>query len=364
MEPKPDRRFWKNWTWSTLAQKLRHDKGALNFAIAIGLIVLSGAGLMVWLNSVTIDYTGDNSVVTKKDPVYYSPLTGLKVKDEAATTRRVTAIMIENSTDARPQSGLKQSGVIFEAVAEGGISRFLVLYQQERPGLVGPVRSLRPYYVEWAAPFDASVAHVGGSYRSLQMIRSGKYGADIDQFFNPAAYWRATDRYAPHNVYTDFAHIDSLNKSKKLTKSSFTGFKRADEAKVEKPNARSIDMGISSGSYSVHYDYNAKANHYARSQGGQPHTDREKGRIAPKVVIAMMVDMKRGFEDGYREQITTSGSGQAFVFQNGTVIKGKWTKKNAKGQIIFTDQAGEEVELVRGQTWITAVPKGKAVTWR
>lgn len=138
----------------------------------------------------------------KPEPtIYYSPLTGRQVDSEAATKQAVTGIMIENSPDARPQSGIKQAGIVYEAVAEGGITRFLALYQEAKPGLIGPVRSVRMYYVDWVAPYNASVAHIGGSAAALAEVRNGSY-RDIDQFFNAPYYWRATDRYAPHNVYT------------------------------------------------------------------------------------------------------------------------------------------------------------------
>jgi len=130
---------------------------------------------------------------------YYSPLTGALVANDAMTKLPVTGVMIENSPDARPQSGLKDSGVVFEAIAEGGITRFLVLYQQEKPQLIGPVRSLRLYDVEWLAAFDAGICHVGGSAAALSEIRNGSY-RDLDQFFNSSSYWRASNRYAPHNV--------------------------------------------------------------------------------------------------------------------------------------------------------------------
>jgi hypothetical protein len=154
-------------------------------------------------------------VVKKPDPVYYSTLTGKKVKDEAMTTWPTAAIMIENSPDARPQSGLKQAGVVYEAIAEGGITRFLALYQEDKPTLIGPVRSLRPYFVDWLTPYNASVVHVGGSSAALKRIRNGEY-RDIDQFFNASTYWRSTDRYAPHNVYTNFNRIDALKKLVKI----------------------------------------------------------------------------------------------------------------------------------------------------
>jgi hypothetical protein len=305
-------------------------------------------------------------VVAEPEPepvVYYSPLTGNEVKDEAATKQPVTAIMIENSPDARPQSGLKDSGVVFEAIAEGGITRFLGLYQEQKPKLVGPVRSLRMYYVDWLAPFNASVAHVGGSAASLKEIRNGKY-RDIDQFFNAGTYWRATDRYAPHNVYTNFDRIDKLNRAKGYKTSSFTGFSRKDSEKAKEPTASKVTVNISSFLYNSSYTYDAKKNVYKRSQGGAPHRDREAGQITPSVVVVMKVKERMVFEDGWREQIDTIGSGKAYIFQDGKAQEVTW-KKSARGkQIQFTDKNGEDVPLIRGQTWITAIPSTGSVSWQ
>lgn len=300
----------------------------------------------------------------KPAPKYYSPLTGRLVADEAATKQAVTAIMIENSPDARPQSGLKDAGVVYEAIAEGGITRFLAIYQEAKPQLIGPVRSVRLYYVDWAAPYNASIAHVGGSKFALDEVRNGSY-RDIDQFFNGNYYWRATDRYAPHNVYTSFEKLDALNQSKGYTSSSFTGFPRADGKASAKPDASSIAINISGPLYNTSYVYDAKTNTYARSVGGAPHMDREKGQITPDVVVAMKVDMSLVMEDGYRESITTTGSGEAIIFQNGTAQTVTWQKPSRSAQLQFTSADGKEVKLNRGQTWITAVPNGSgSISWQ
>lgn len=301
---------------------------------------------------------------TPPPPTYYSPLTGEKVADEAATKQVVTAIMIENSPDARPQSGVKQAGIIYEAVAEGGITRFLTLHQQNKPQMIGPVRSLRMYYVDWLAPYNASVAHIGGSAAALKEIRNGKY-RDIDQFFNAGSYWRARDRYAPHNVYTSFAKLDALNAAKGFASSQFTGFPRVDGKPVEAPNASSITINISGALYNTSYTYDAAHNRYNRNLAGKPHIDREDGPITPSVVIAMKVNMHRVFEDGWREDIDAVGSGQAFIFQNGTVHDITWKKPTRESQISFTDAEGKEVPLIRGQTWISAVPTSTgSVSWQ
>ena len=295
---------------------------------------------------------------------YYSPLTGNLVADETATKAPVTGVMIENSPDARPQSGLKNSGVVFEAIAEGGITRFLVLYQSEKPQLIGPVRSLRLYDVDWAAAFDCSIGHVGGSAAALAEVRNGNY-RDIDQFFNSGSYWRASDRYAPHNVYTSSENLDALNAAKGYTSSNFTGFSRVDGKASETPDATNISITISSYLYNSTYAYDVATNTYARSQGGEAHLDREDGQITPSVVIALRVDENTILEDGYRESIITIGSGSAVIFQNGTATNATWTKTSKTSQITFTDANGAIIQLIRGQTWIAAVPNdGGDVSWQ
>lgn len=344
-----------------------HPKKAYSIAGVI-LLAIAGAAAFAITQQKPVEIETKPPVVVKPKPTppkkYYSPLTGDLVKNEAATKQAVTAIMIENSPDARPQSGLKHSGVVYEAIAEGGVTRFLVLYQEDKPQLIGPVRSLRMYYVDWLAPYNPSVAHVGGSAAALAEVRNGNY-RDIDQFFNAGAYWRASDRYAPHNVYTSFEKIDALNKAKGYTQSSFTGFARVDGKASEKPTATSITVKVSSPTYNSAYTYDKAKNNYKRSQGGAPHLDREAGQITPSVVIAMKVDMHQVFEDGYRESIKTTGSGEAIIFQNGTAQTTTWKKASRTAPLHFTDSEGKDIPLARGQTWITAVPIATGgVSWQ
>ena len=358
--------------WLHIHQRLsKHRKIAW---IVSGFFVICIAGLTTFIvlsikkpTTVTSIPKSVVKVADKPKPIaikYYSPLTGSLVDSEAATTQPVTGIMIENSPDARPQSGLKNSGVVFEAIAEGGITRFLVLYQAEKPQLIGPVRSLRLYDIDWLAAFNTSIGHVGGSAAALAEIRNGTY-RDIDQFFNSGYYWRSDDRYAPHNVYTSFEKLDALNAAKGYTTSTFTGFTRVDGKPSTTPTATNIDITISSDLYNSSYIYDVTTNTYARSQAGAPHLDRESSQITPSVVIAMRVDETTVLEDGYRESISTIGSGKATIFQNGIAIDATWQKTSKLSQITFTDIAGKDIPLVRGQTWIAAVPNdGGDVTWK
>jgi hypothetical protein len=346
----------------------RHKKLVIILSIILAVLIGGGiAAAVYFLNQkpAPTTQTVADPEPTPEAPKFYSPLTGSEVESEAITKQAVTGIMIENSPDARPQSGLKESGVVFEAIAEGGITRFLALYQEQKPQLIGPVRSVRMYYVDWVAAFNASVAHIGGSSKALKEVRNGKY-RDIDQFFNAGSYWRATDRYAPHNVYTSFKLLDALNKAKGYKTSEFTGFTRRDsiENNTRTP-ATTINVTISSALYNSRYTYDAKKDYYNRSQGGAAHKDREEGQIRPKVVIVMKIPEKLVFEDGYRQQLTTIGKGTAYIFQEGTVQKVTWSKKARTEQIKFTDKNGKDVPLVRGQTWLTAVPADTGgATWQ
>lgn len=337
-----------------------------SFGIGGVLLILLAGGIATWAWYATTPPPIDVKpikITKRPEPKFYSPLTGVKVKDEAATKQAATAIMIENSPDARPHSGLKQAGVVYEAIAEGGITRYLAIYQESKPSLIGPVRSLREYFVDWLTPYQASVAHVGGSAQALKIVRNGKY-RDIDQFFNSSTYWRSNDRYAPHNVYTSFKNIDALNKKKGFKTSEFKSFSRVDGKAADKPTATRVAIDFSSALYNTEYRYNPKTNKYARHLAGAPHKDREKGTITPSVVVAMWVDESTVSEDGARERIKTSGSGKAVVFQNGTAANITWRKKSRSAPLELISKSGEPVELIRGQTWIAAVPNnGGNVSW-
>lgn len=359
----------KHGLWSRL-QDFTYARPKLVMGLTIGMFALAlGAPTAAWfLLPQTQAKAAPAAEVVVEEPAaapqkFYSPLTGVEVPDDATTKRQVTALMLENSIYARPQSGIKEAGVVFEAIAEGGITRLAAIYQEAKPQMIGPVRSVRPYYIDWMAPFDAAIGHVGGSANALKTIRNGTF-KDIDQFFNGSYYWRATDREAPHNVYTSFAKLDELNQKKGFTSSTFTGWPRKIESAAATPTATKITVPVSSAVYNVAYDYDKASNSYIRHLGGAPSKDREAGQVTPKVVIVLKVPTHLGFEDGNREQMTTLGVGDAFIFQDGTVIKGHWRKDAQKTQMFFYDNNGRTVLLNPGQTWVTVVAPEKNVTWQ
>jgi hypothetical protein len=332
--------------------------------IGISLILLTGI-----VSAILLTHSGSKPIATahkvikiKKLPpkptTVPSTLSGLPV-DPAVNARPVTGVMIENSTDARPQSGLASASVVFEAIAEGGVTRFLALYQDTTPDNVGPIRSARPYYIQWDLGFDAAYAHVGGSPDGLADIKA--WGVkDLDQFANGGSYHRITTRQAPHNVYTAISTLNQLEASKGYTTSTFTGFPRKAEAPTKQPpTAKSIDLTLSGPVYNAHYDYTAATNSYNRSEGGAGQIDANtNAQISPKVVIAMVVPETQGALDAtgaYYSNYAAIGSGSVSVFQDGTVTTGQWTKASSTAQLTFTNAAGQPLTLNPGQTWITAV---------
>ncbi|HSX46728.1 MAG TPA: DUF3048 domain-containing protein, partial [Patescibacteria group bacterium] len=335
-------------------------------AIALGvggglLLVLIGGGGFAVAHLLHKPAPKPQPVVQKVQPKPEPPkpttvpsnLTGVQVPPEY-NQLPVTGIMIENSPDARPQAGLKDAGVVFEAIAEGGITRFLTLFQEAQPDYVGPVRSVRPYYVSWLEAFDAGLAHVGGSPDGLAKLKADGV-KDLDQFYNGGSYQRVNTRYAPHNVYTSLGSLIALQKSKGYNNSTFTGFPRKTEKSLTTPTAKTIDFAISSPLYFAHYDYDAATNSYKRSEGGKPHTDDKSGQqISPKVVIAIVT--AQGIDsDGLHTTYETSGNGKAYIFQDGGVTEGTWSKDNDKSQIRFGDANSAPVALDPGQTWITVL---------
>ena len=324
---------------------------------------------------------GQGGTFISKRPVFVpketrvpSMLTGVLV-DPAVNQRPVTGVMIENHLESRPQSGLDQAGVVFEAIAEGGITRFMALFQEAQPDYLGPVRSARPYYVQWCMSFDCALAHVGGSPEALQNIRD--WGTkDLDQFYNAGAYERIGGRYAPHNVYTSLTRLNELETAKGYGAPSFTGFARKKDApyKAPQPNkpatdprraVNTINLAISSASFNAQFGYDAAANAYARSQAGAPHMvvakDGNQVQLKPKVVIALVTSYGIAY-DGH-SQYGVVGSGQAFIFQDGTVTEASWSKADIAAPLRFTDAAGADIQLNAGQTWITALGSAGQVSF-
>jgi hypothetical protein len=335
--------------------------GKKEYILFAALLVLVGGSLAAWHftheSAQPVVAAPKLSVIKKAAPppsnTVASTLTGLPV-DPSINKLPVTGVMIENSDFARPQAGLSQAGVVFEAIAEAGITRFLALYQDSAPTNVGPIRSARPYYVQWALGFDAAYAHVGGSPEALADIKAWNV-KDLNQFYNGGSYHRIASRQAPHNVYTGIPTLNQLETKKGYTSSTYSGFLRKKDQPAKKPTAATVKLTLSGPDFNTAYYYNAKTNSYERNEAGAPHIDANTNtQINPKVVVAMV--MHYSLEaDHYHSDYGVIGSGPVYVFQDGTMTTGQWAKTSNTSQITFTNASGTPIKLNAGQTWLTAI---------
>lgn len=323
-------------------------------AVVIFFLVVAGGAYALWrAGQHPASREPDVALVDVPEPTTIaSRMTGVEVPIPL-NQLPVTGVMIENSPDARPQAGLAQADMVYEAVSEGGITRFLALYQESQPDHIGPVRSIRPYYLDFLVPYDAALAHAGGSAEGLAQIRSQGI-KDLDHGANGSTYQRVSNRYAPHNLYTSRAKLLDLQNRKGFTSSTYTGFVRKEkDTPAATPTAQAIDLTVSSFLYNPHYDYDAATNTYKRSQGGKPHTDERSGaQIAPKVVIGLVSPHHYA---GIYSVYQVTGSGAATIFQDGVAIAATWTKANRASEFVFKDATGAVIPLNPGQTWITLV---------
>ncbi len=361
---KKPRRSLKEWLKS-------RTKKQWAIIIVVAVVVLGGIGTGTYLlffhkKPVPVAVVVKKQVrVAPKPTTVPSSLTGLQV-DPAINQRPVTAVMIENSDDARPQSALDQAGVVFEAVAEGGITRFEALFQDTQPGYIGPVRSVRPYYIQWGMGFDAAIAHVGGSPEALQDMKDWK-AKDLDQFAYGGYYQRIGSRVAPHNVYTSMSQLNEIEGKNSYGAANFTALPRKKDAPVKAPNAASVDVNISSADFNSHYDYVAATNNYKRSEAGVPHMVVDQNgtqtQLQPKVVVVLT--MAQGLEaDDHHTSYGTIGTGHAYIFQDGTVTEGTWKKSSSQENFTFTDGSGKAIALNAGQTWVAIVGDTSDVTYK
>lgn len=288
----------------------------------------------------------------KKDETYHSQLTGVEV-DKDTSQQPILGVMIENSREARPQTGLDSAGVVFEATTEGGITRYLALYQENMPEEVGPVRSLRVHFLDWLMGFDSSVAHVGGNARSLELAES-RDAKSLSQFKYSEPYYRNEDRQAPHNMYARTSDLRDLQKELEYSKSSFVEIPRSDDAASQNPTTTEITLPFSSAFYEAQFRYDNSSNSYTRYLAGEPHIDAATDKaITVKNLVVLELESDNDAQAG------ALGSGRAFVFKNGEVIEGRWQQSVFNQRLKVTDNQGNEVPLNRGDTWYAALPNGR-----
>lgn len=296
-----------------------------------------------------------------------SLLNGVVVATELYN-RRPVAVMIENSPDARPQRGLAGADLVYEAMVEGSITRFMAVYSQSFPTNVGPVRSARSYYLDWLSEYDAIYAHAGGSPTALDRIRS--YGIK-DYPHNNDSYWREPKAgvASEHTLYADVSKIAGFAVSKKgwSTTSDYKPWLFKDPADVAAATGP-ITINYSGAQFKVDWTFSNATNEYSRSMAGAAHKDRDSGeQIKAKTVVVMTVQRAANapYKDTKKESewsMTTIGSGPVSVFFDGARIDGTWKKTSRTERTRFYDSADKEIELNRGKIWVQVIPPTSTVT--
>lgn len=402
-------------TRSTSHRKNRKPRSKPQRFFLFGLIFIVAA-LAISLLVIILNKENGLNIFHHDSPDFpepiYSVMTGKEIEDATLNTSPTFCVQIPNGTDGgRPQVGLTEAAVVFEAIAEAGITRFAAVFQNPTSSAIGPVRSLRPYYLDWDTPFDCTVVHAGGSDEALYAINMGGH-RDLDESLT--YMWRETGTGRLwNNLFTSPADMLAFNQAKGYNTSNPKAFPRqnpddvatllrernecaeaeanaadnasdndADQSDACPAETLITDIRINFGNsttFNTAYKYDAETNTYLRSYASgaahevylcpadltEPNTKTQCGsliQVAPSVIVAMRVKESK-MADNYHEQITTIGSGDVTIFQNGLAIQGTWSKASQSEQIVFRDTEGNEIRLTPGQVWVAAVPQYGSVKY-
>lgn len=325
----------------------------------------------------------------KTEPVRYERHLDGRIVAAKDVNKYPVAVMIENLSPVRPQSGLSQAQIVYESLVEGGITRFMAVYDlSENVKEIGPVRSARPYYLEWVSEYDALYAHAGGSPEALQGISAFNIH-DLNQIGGAQGYyWRDNGVAAPHNLFTSSELLTRAINDNKLAEvePTYTPWKFTDDPEAtttQQRNANSpantnaiaetttpkeaenISIDFSSPTYKVEYAYDADSQEYLRSNGGLPHTDKNSGeQIRAKSVVIVTIPPITDVGEKGRLTLSIHGEGPVQIARFGEVITGTWKKADRTARTEFFDDADKPIDLGRGNVWVEIVPEDKTVEFK
>jgi hypothetical protein len=295
-----------------------------------------------------------------------SPLNGLPVDDPAVLDRRVLAVKMDNHPNARPQSGIQQADVVFEIVVEG-ITRFLTLWQQSDTEYFGPMRSGRPTDPHILTALNEPTFVISGAQTWVQaLIRS--MDVNLIGEVRPETF-RVSSRFAPHNLYANTILLREYADAQEYSDEPPTGpiWQFGDLPASAQP-ASSIEINFAGNI--VNWDWDAATGTWLRTADGQESMwrteDGEEGRIGFPVMVALYTEQYLHSPSGRGKSLPssmTTGTGEAYVFADGKVVKGTWERETEKDWFTLTDEAGEVIPVPAGQAWISLVPPNNGLTY-
>jgi hypothetical protein len=344
---------WTRWTYLTLA--------------AIVIVTL-GMTLVVFVHFNRKAATTSEPIATtpvSAEPKEFAPdLTGGNRFDHGHFYP--VAIMIDNAAPARPQSSLQAASIVYEALVEGGITRFMAVFDQGEVQEIGPVRSARQYYLEWLAEYEAAYAHAGGSPEALTNIRRERIH-DINGIGSAStAFFRDSTRPAPHNLYTTGMKMFLTTRANNLKYSDLTitpwTFGPTVSTGVAATNVTFYFTGRTK-STEVSYTYDPAKLQWLRSQAGKEHQDRlTKATIGVTNLVVQRISSKISVGEKGRLSMTVTGTGKAKLFQRGQVVDVTWSKPTAEDRTMFTLADGTPATFLPGNTWIEVLPEDRTLT--
>lgn len=266
------------------------------------------------------------------------------------------AVMIDNHSDARPQSSLADANLVYEAEAEGGITRYLAIYANMKDLLeIGPVRSARPYFVDLAQEVGALYVHVGGSPEALAVLTKNKV-FDLNEFYNGRYFWRDSNRSAPHNTYTSFVNLEKYMNSNELNSGKYLIWKYKDDlAENERPDVGGVKIGFRSP-FGVSWQYNKENNNYLRYLNNRIHVDRSGKTVTAKNILVQIIFAEE-VDKELRLKMDVVGGGKGVACLDGECREAYWRKKSKTSRTRFYNDSefNEEIELNGGTTWVEIV---------
>jgi hypothetical protein len=343
-------------TWLILGCSVITLAGCSDATTALTTPSPSPQAVPVTANATPTPATQSTATTTEAQLPFKFPLTGLPADHEVKT--RPYMVMVENAPQARPQTGLDQADLVYEILAEGEITRFVSVFQSHAAETIGPVRSIRPYFVEIGDALDAIIVHAGWSQDAMDMM-AGRNLAHLDEVYGDGAYyWRATDRKPPHNLYTS---VDKMKKGAEARKfrTEWNGplltFAKEGQSKLTGAAVHYVQIPYLMG-YFASYDYDAAAGVYKRSMEGKPHLDKETGKQLQTKNLLVLESKHKILDKEGRREVDVFGPNKGMIFQEGMSQAITWERKNGMLRAYASD--GKEVPLLPGNTWVQIVPEG------
>lgn len=305
--------------------------------------------------------TTQPEVTTTTQPPPPAILTGLPIPDERNLERPALSVKIDNAAQARPQSGIDQADVVYEEVVEGGVVRFMAVFQSRDADLVGPVRSVRPVDAELVAPLKGLFAYSGGAPQFERLIKKAPVRlVGADQVGE--RYERRKGKRAPHNLYTSTAALyEKANDDDEPPPALFT------YGTPTGPAASQVSVVMGPMTTGL-WDWDADLKLWLRSTNGTRHVVEEGPQLAFANVIVQYVRYSNTTSrDSAGFRVPTAdviGTGDALVLAGATQVRATWEKRSISDVTVYMDSTGVPVELLPGPTWVMLAPHNAPTTLR